>query len=505
MHLVSGSRFLHRCQAILLLSLCLVLGGGTASAQTSTLPIDSLEARAERAAESGSTAVAIKLYSRILERDSTNLGALSDRGFLYADQGQYAQAAADLGQFQKVDPTTPADIIGSRGWFLTLAGDLEKARELARRAIEMDPSPGTWQLNLGHTYLLDDQPRTAKYYYRKAIARIETQEELKQYLSDFDTFIEQNRSPEEAETMKDWFHVTYLSEGEELRSREGGLLAFLGTWITLVVGLISLFQRGGEAMTEKGRSAVRSWLLRSKVEEKVSSWAESFESLFDAVFTERHLSWACFSRSVLASAIVVSVVLLGMIGFGTATPYEVAMTGLADSWIAGVLYAFGFVILVNSFVDYISLYQTRWIISRMSGASNTVSHLVYLILDAVLTTGIIVLSVGGLQVFALAMQGGLDASVWQLIVEMPLFLFHVLSAGEEPILIAMFASTYFTSVWIWLYAIAGLILQGSLSFLRGADWMKELFDVENQPVQALGIMLAVLATAVFALSAPFVL
>jgi len=33
--------------------------------------------------------------------------------------------------------------------------------------------------------------------------------------------------------------------------------------------------------------------------------------------------------------------------------------------------------------------------------------------------------------------------------------------------------------------------------------MRELFDVENRPVQALGLMLAILTTGVFLLSIPF--
>lgn len=66
-------------------------------------------------------------------------------------------------------------------------------------------------------------------------------------------------------------------------------------------------------------------------------------------------------------------------------------------------------------------------------------------------------------------------------------------------------STFFTSIWIWLYAIAGLTLQESTSLLGGVEWMRELFDVDNRPVQALGLMIGVLTTGAFLLIIPFAL
>lgn len=508
---LSGVRFPAGFQTVLLLAICFASGSGAASAQESTLPVDTLETRAERAADAGSTAVAIELYSRILERDSTDKGALWNRANLYSEQGKYEEAASDLGRYQEIDPTPPDAVIGARGWYLTLAGDdLEKARELSRRAVEMDPSPGTWQLNLGHTFLLDEKPRTAKYYYREAIARIESRDELKRYLSDFNQLAKQGRSPGEVQAMEDWFHVTYLSEGEELRSDEEGLLAFLGTWITLVVGLISLFQRGGEAMTENSRSSVRTWLLRERPVDEEVNWADSFKSLFDAVFTESHLSWTCFYRSALTSIILVTILLLGMVGFGVMSMYELSEMGLFadfDSVWAGTVYAIAFGTLFNIPVDYVSLFQTRWVIEKMAKTDRTSSHLSFLLLDAVLTIAIFFVAAGSLQVTSIVVSGqwfSVSMSSLEILSQVPLAVLGYIAEGSH-IVTALFVSTFFTSVWVWLYVGSGFVLQGVVSLFRGVDWMRRIFDVEGQPVQALGIMLAVLTTAVFALSAPFVL
>jgi hypothetical protein len=122
--------------------------------------------------------------------------------------------------------------------------------------------------------------------------------------------------------------------------------------------------------------------------------------------------------------------------------------------------------------------------------------------DTVLTSGILVLSIGGLQIIGAGLE---DTSILQtLFVTIPEFLFDRVLEGGNPLRAIVF-STFLTSIWIWLYAIAGVTMRSTVSLFRGVDWMSEFFDVENRPVQALGLMLAVLTTGVFLVSAPFVL
>ena len=79
------------------------------------------------------------------------------------------------------------------------------------------------------------------------------------------------------------------------------------------------------------------------------------------------------------------------------------------------------------------------------------------------------------------------------------------SVVEQSPFTAMMFSTFFTSVWIWLYVGAGALLRVLYPVLKGIDWLKESLDVEARPVHTLGLLLAVLTTMAFAISAPFVL
>lgn len=486
---------------LLLLSL---FGPLSVSAQSASVSIDSLYARAERASKAGSTNTALRLYGDILARDSSETWALRRRARLHADQDKYEIAAQELKRARQLDDSPPEDVIGHRGWYLILLGEnLDTARDLSRRAMEREPSAFAWPLNLGHTFLLRYQPKSAKIYYRKAIERIRSDEEYQSALSDFDTFVEQGYDKRRIWGMKDWFRTTYLSEGGVTGGADP--LAFLGTWITIVVGVVSLFQKGEEAMAAHSRDAVRDWLVSRKFVDETSNWADSFKSLFDAVFTENHFSWTCFYRSALASALVVTVFLLGMVGFGVATFRSIAHSG-PDSLILGVLYGIALAIVVNSVMDYVSLFQTRWIIKWMAQTKSTAAHLGFLLLDVLLTAGIVVLCAGGIQVSLVTLGGGLDdTSIWRaLFVIMPDIILEDVVEGGSPVR-AIVASTFLTSIWLWLYVIAGMAMRGAVSLFRGVDWMSEFFDVETRPVQALGLMLAVLTTGVFLISAPFVL
>ena len=93
-----------------------------------------------------------------------------------------------------------------------------------------------------------------------------------------------------------------------------------------------------------------------------STWSEQFCGLFDAVFTDRHLSLRCFLRSSIASIISVFLlyVLFAEIG-GDALKDRFAEEFQSVSlWQALLLGA-----VINIIPDYLSLYETRWLLHRL--------------------------------------------------------------------------------------------------------------------------------------------
>lgn len=467
---------------------------------------------ASEAKQVGDSTLALHIYGRILQVDSTQSAAYFQRARIHAGQGRYRAAATEFVAYESAYAAPTANYIGTKGWYWLLAGEIEQAQAASRRAMEIDPRAVPWPLNLGHTFLVDHQPETAKFYYRQAMEHIRGPSDLQQCLRDFDRLakpayaarIPADPDPHRARVraMKDWFHVTYLREGDDLRSQTSWL-AFLGTWVTLVGGLISLFGESGKSLTAESRAAVRDWLLSSDYAETAQQWPATFQALFESVFTARHWSWACFGRSALASVGMVGLTFLVMIAFGWATTYELARVGNTGSMALGFVMTVGLVGGMNIVIDYLSLYQTRRVIGWMTGAGQAWRRGALLALDAGLTFLLPLAALSTMQVVAMLMSGQLDeVSAFTLLVEVPSLILGFLDSA--PIPQAMYISTFVTSIWLWLFVLGGAVLRLFNAALSQVQWLSALIDVERQPIKALGVILAILVTVIFVVAGPVV-
>ncbi|PQJ26920.1 hypothetical protein BSZ35_18515 [Salinibacter sp. 10B] len=286
----------------------------------------------------------------------------------------------------------------------------------------------------------------------------------------------------------------------------GQVFAYFGTWTLVCGGLVGLFRQGERLMTPESRAATADWILQEQFSETASGWPGAFTDLFDAVFTKDHLSWTCFQRSALASFAAVSLLGMSFVGLGLLDPPRSG---------SELLPAFLLLASVNVFVDYASLFETRWILGHMGNTNRTSAHTGYLAADLVLTILCIVLPVSLFQIISSGVLAGssiLSFRFWEQLVAYVLLFgewFVQLSGrqgSEAPaVLSVMLFSTLFTSVWVWLYVGSGLLLRALRPLLEGLEWLKRVLDVENKPAEAMGFLLATVASVGFALSAPFAL
>jgi Serine/threonine protein kinase len=280
----------------------------------------------------------------------------------------------------------------------------------------------------------------------------------------------------------------------------GQILAFFGTWIAVCGGLIGLFLQGERLMRPESRAAISDWLLGEDFAEKVSGWPETFTGLFDAVFSDDHFSWTCFWRSALVSVLTVGFFFTGALALG------IPLSAFPGGDYVGVLKFIALGSVLNTVVDYFSLYETRWVLGRMSHSKHAGLDVAYLVLDLILTQtifafGVAVVLLGTTLVFA--PPEGTEISL----LNAPLFgffggyaIFYDLSSFSPTAY-----STLFTSLWVWLYVGAGFLLRILQPILESLDWIKHLLDVERRPAETIGLLLAVLASVSFAISAPFAL
>ncbi len=66
-----------------------------------------------------------------------------------------------------------------------------------------------------------------------------------------------------------------------------------------------------------------------------------------------------------------------------------------------------------------------------------------------------------------------------------------------------FYSTFFTSVWLWLYVISGLIVKVGIFSGILIGRMRGIFDIDNKPLRSMGLVCILFVSIIF-LIVPFV-
>jgi len=192
-----------------------------------------------------------------------------------------------------------------------------------------------------------------------------------------------------------------------------------------------------------------------------STWVQQFCVLFDTVFGERHLSWRCFVRSSLFSVLAVIFVLnlLGSRIFSDTNAHPIVQAAIL---------VFG--ILLNTIVDYFSLLETRFVLRSFRKVSTLSGQLLMLVVDMALTAAI------ALFFFALvAYVAGRTLTVGGII---------AIVAGLDPYSL-VFYSTFFTSVWSWLFVLSTGIVR-----ILSKRSVESLVDVEGNPHRQLALVSA---------------
>lgn len=198
-----------------------------------------------------------------------------------------------------------------------------------------------------------------------------------------------------------------------------------------------------------------------------STWSHQFCNLFDAVFGARHLSWRCFVRSSIASGVAVLALyffLAGVLNVMDERVSDTLVQGETGDIALWQVVAIG--ALVNVIPDYVSLFETRWLLKRFERVRSVAGQLAVLAADAVFTGAIIWVAINAFQVA----RGETLLSA----VDM-LALFSVFSL--------FFYSTFLTSIWAWLYCLSTWFMR---VFSRTP--LKDILPLDKEPVRQIALV-----------------
>lgn len=213
------------------------------------------------------------------------------------------------------------------------------------------------------------------------------------------------------------------------------------------VFLIPLF-----AQTQRDDLAL--WLMGGSKD----SYARSFNALFEGVFGEKHWSPKCIFWSCVFS--ISSVVLFYLLLGPFLGVFEARAGGSLDFW-----YVMAVGALVNLIPDYISLWETRFVLRLFQSLKSTLFQFVVLLFDFFLSA-LIILAALFLFLWATGERTNL---IDQITILSPFSVF--------------FLSTFSTSLWALVYFLSTLIMK-----LFADTWITSKLDFVGQPHKIIGVV-----------------
>jgi hypothetical protein len=256
-------------------------------------------------------------------------------------------------------------------------------------------------------------------------------------------------------------------------------------------GLVwKFFERVENVLTTPTKLEIARWLMSGEkraqgLEGVAQNWPTTFAKVFDQVFGEKHLTWRCFSRSCLVS--VCGVTLMFFL-WGFAHPNQ-----FVDYFRLNPHPVIEFVLpllIVSVIPDYISLLKSRLLIKVM-GKGTPLAVAPLILLDFVVAVS---LAIGGYLLYDYAFispEHRIDDL--RILREAP-----TLSSrrGMAP-LSAVLYPALFTTVWVTLYGLSGLLLRFTKRIGPWLGWFNRCFDIERKPLQSIGLVAGALVAAVY--------
>jgi hypothetical protein len=286
-------------------------------------------------------------------------------------------------------------------------------------------------------------------------------------------------------------------------------LAYVGSWVAITGGIWTLFSRAETVTSPEAKVSISRWLKNVRLEGTSTNWPSTFADVFDSIFGKRHFSWRCFWRSCVAS--IAAVVVMTLI-WAALRPQEFknflyprpifasSEPPTFEPW--AVLLVFLGSAFLNFIPDYLSLLESRYVLRLMRSRTSSLQVFALLIVD-LLATAAIALCVMGLftALFLLPIDSDEVTFSSVLTISKGLILGTTLSVEfflQWPIPIGVwFYSTFFTSVWVWLYALSGLAVKVGEYLGITLTRLRWALDIENKPLHSLGMVSILLVSLIY--------
>lgn len=223
-----------------------------------------------------------------------------------------------------------------------------------------------------------------------------------------------------------------------------------------------------------------------------TNWPIHLQSLFDVLFSTKTWNQPSFTKSVLASCIVLTVSTIGWLMYDGSN-FDLFLEDTANDPLIHVFVLAPYAICINAIGDFFSLWQTRILVTYMANTRNGGGRVVLFLVDLIFSAAIfcVGLTLGTVMFMVIWLLGGgaigfFDEGDWFSVVYSTIIanfseFFReggiLLSADSlyENFLGLFFVTTFFTSIWTVAFLI-GVVILPVCRRLWG------IFDIERFPI-----------------------
>ena len=287
-------------------------------------------------------------------------------------------------------------------------------------------------------------------------------------------------------------------------------------WFEGLGAIWLLFIRAEPRMRPPFKSAWSRWIKRvMDPTSHIGRWPMLFADLFDNLLKVRprrlgarrwislpNLGRSCFS-SLLTVVFITTIWLTFLpdlqIKFESSAGYILPFYVSIGGHHFDIEYLLLVTVLINLIPDYISLIETRYVIMRMGRAHSVLGLITWLFADAIAT----MLIAFGVFIFAVPIAWaafgsyGLNAGPFDVGLAAKVFYAEGLpmilgSTSGDAVFGIFIYSTFFTSIWVWLFIISGGIARLFYVFAKAFRVANLAFYLEeyliDHPVRAMGVI-----------------
>jgi tetratricopeptide (TPR) repeat protein len=148
---------------------------------------------------------ALSLWDRIIASKPNDAYAHGMRGSSLGELGRGDEALIAHRKAADIAPKD-ANVWNRLCWMLILLNRHQDARAVCEKSLALDPSNYAILVNLGHTFLLQGDAKSAQQWYEQSLQNINSESELKDGpLGDFEIFIDKGWHVESSLQAKAWF------------------------------------------------------------------------------------------------------------------------------------------------------------------------------------------------------------------------------------------------------------------------------------------------------------